>query len=79
MRDFEKLKIKRRLFYAYCAGALVLVNVSGLFQDIMGQEAYLHRVQEHWVDSRITGPIHVVLLILCVLWYIKQRNEIDRM
>jgi len=55
---------KARLSWTYWAGIVTAYCVISLHQDILGQEAYLHWIQEHWVSWKITVPIAVVLLVV---------------
>jgi hypothetical protein len=56
------------------AGAVVLVAVSSIREDIMGKEAYIAYTQEHWVSGKITIPLMVVqgaimlFAALAVIW-----------
>lgn len=47
----------------YFQGILTIL----LLQDLVGQERYLGFVRDHWIDSRITGPIETVLIVYVIL------------
>lgn len=46
-----------------------------LAQDILGQAWVLDAVQNHWIDSRITGPLETVALVWLLLRTAKQRRQ----
>lgn len=59
---------ERTFWYAAICGYCINSDVTSLQHDILGQKYMLDRVQNHWVDSWITGPIAAVLLALMLLW-----------
>jgi hypothetical protein len=37
-----------------------------LVQDFKGKEAYIQHVQNHWIESTISGPLAVLALVWCI-------------
>lgn len=54
---------------AFMIGVAFAVNFQGLYEDIVGRDHVLSYVNNpaNWTDSRVSAPIHVVVLLGCAL------------
>lgn len=52
---------------AFWRGVISYACTTSLLQDLIGKEGYIQRVQEHWVDSSITIPVAVCVLVWCLI------------
>lgn len=52
------------LFRGSICGALMWAAVASLHQDMLGKDAYIQLVQDHWVDASVTVPIAIAMLAL---------------
>jgi hypothetical protein len=58
-----------KLTVPFTLGAIFVLNVMGLSQDVAGRAATLAYVNDpaNWIDSRISAPMHVVLIIASIV------------
>lgn len=58
---------------------IIVANCHGIFQDLLGLEGYIQHVRDHWIDSRITLPIHIIVILagLFMIWryFSKKRKD----
>jgi len=59
---------------AFWNGFVVCACLESLRQDMIGKERYIKSVDLNWVDSRITVPIAIVGLTVCLIGYIIHRK-----
>ena len=73
----NKIIISNISFYS---GALFVISIIGIFQDIMGKERYIRYVDKHWVDSQPSlilfscGLIFSLILLNFIKKRIKEEN-----
>ena len=66
---------KVRLFFL---GMIASSAISGIIQDLYGKEAWIKHIEDYWVSSSITGPIHTFCLLyslVALVNILKERNE----
>ena len=49
---------------------ILLINVYGLIQDIVGKERWLAFMGKMWIDSKISMPIHIAFIIVVFIFSI---------
>lgn len=59
----------------WIAGLLSGCCVTSLIQDFLGKEECLRRMNDNWVDWKITVPIAIVVWILVGFWSRRRKNE----
>ena len=55
--------------------ATTIFCIMSLWQDFLGKEKYLEYVNNNWVDYRISVPITLCILILSVLYQLKENEK----
>ena len=57
------------------SGALFYACITSLYQDIYGKGRYLAMVEDYWVDAWITVPLAIVVMILVVSIWHKDKKD----
>ena len=66
----EPRTIRERLSLVFWSGLIGAWSLDSLMQDAIGQEAYLHRIEDHWVSAAITVPIAITTLTIAIAMYV---------
>ena len=56
----------------YLTGILCIVSGIGLWQDVLGVDRYCRLVRDGWMDSAISVPIEIVMLIIALILWMKK-------
>lgn len=65
----------KRVPHAFAWGGLFAINLLGAFQDCVGKAGYINLVETMWVNSRLSFPIHVVLVALSLYLVVGYARE----
>jgi hypothetical protein len=58
IKVIKQIKIK-----SFWHGAISYWALNSLHQDILGKEGYIQKVQTNWIDSMITIPLAIIVII----------------
>ena len=58
----NRLRILRTL--SWISGFISFWAIRSLWQDAIGQEAYIQSCRDHWADPTVTVPLAVILLLI---------------
>lgn len=53
------------------SGMLIYMGVSSLYQDFLGKDGYIQKVNESWVSGSITIPLAICLIALGIYLFQK--------
>ncbi len=56
------------------AGIMLGISTFSLFQDIMGKEAYIEYLHNHWVSGWVTVPLALICFVYA-LWVGLIKND----
>ena len=56
----------------FLSGILVYSAINSLYQDMIGKEAFLERVNNNWYPAYITVPLAIIILIAALVLYFKK-------
>lgn len=63
-----KLKVVNEIkVVGFYHGMVVYGCINSLYQDIIGKQAYIEKVQNNWIDGVVTIPIAIGILVLVVI------------
>jgi hypothetical protein len=51
-------------YFTFAAGFFCYASILSLYQDWIGQKAYLYKIQHEWVSADITVPMAIILLYI---------------
>lgn len=60
---------KRKISMVFWCGFVNACAVASLYQDYWGLEKMQELMADHWIDSSISVPIAIVVLVISVLAY----------
>jgi len=59
----------------FMSGWLACCAARSLWQDWLGQDAYVMHVREHWVSASLTVPVAFLLLVFALWVYLKEARS----
>lgn len=67
---------QNKISNAFWAGIIGWVGFMSLYEDAIGQEGLMHRIQEHWIRAAYSVPMGIVMLLISAgLYWLALRNE----
>lgn len=57
---------KKKDYLNRISGALSIIAILSLWQDYLGQEAFIQMARDHWVDAAYSVPLALFLLLVSI-------------
>ncbi len=55
-------------------GMIITITLKSLYRDFIGEEAYIHQVQQSHLDNEmLTIPFGIIILTLGIIWTIERK------